>query len=316
MPDRLRQYRARPAQEKSKRPARAYASASSGLVARARSSITSSVKIRARSSSVPGRSSSALTRRVHSSIRVQRSWKCTRGAGCGPKCVRNNWSGCHARMRSVVARQDSRSMSGGGVGGRTTRPLGRQMPAASPTKAIRAAGREVTDVMPGVAGRPDPLEIVADNGEMFGGFGGSRPEPPSRPASGPRHRPHVAPESLHVGAVQTGGAGEELRGIGQVGGAPLVHVHDRARTLGRERAHGAGVIEVDMREQNGPHIRHGESTCGERAPQRGQCGRRPGIDQRDALAAVQNRRGDDFRGAEKVEVEVVEAGAEGHHVEQ
>ena len=44
------------------------------------------------------------------------SARCARAGVTGPKCVRNNDTGCHASIASRLLRQASRSMSGGGVG--------------------------------------------------------------------------------------------------------------------------------------------------------------------------------------------------------
>ncbi len=69
-----------------------------------------------------------------------------------------------------------------------------------------------------------------------------------------RHGQHVAPQAIHLVAVQPRRAGHELRRIDHVRRAPLVHVHAQRRLLLQERARRAGVIEMDVREHNRCHV--------------------------------------------------------------
>ena len=87
------------------------------------------------------------------------------------------------------------------------------------------------------------------------------------------HRHELAPEPVHVVAVELGGALEQLRGIHHVRRSALVHVDHELREALRERAGGARVVEVDVRQQEGAG--HG---LAEHLEQRVEARSGPGID--------------------------------------
>ena len=118
----LPQYLASPRQFKSNRPATSYArlpTRSSGAAIRGAVPPRTTAS---RSSSLPGLASDALTRLAVSSRCDAISVRCAPTGACGPKCVRKIVSARHSAMRRRLSRQASRSMSGGGVGGRTKPP--------------------------------------------------------------------------------------------------------------------------------------------------------------------------------------------------
>ena len=160
----------------------------------------SSVNHASRSSSLPGRASDAFDQpaRQLEVIAPSRSGAPPTGAN-GPKCVMNSVSGCHAPMRARLSRQASRSMSGGGVGGRMNRPACSRTPAVSPTNAMPVSRAEVADVMRRVARRVGDVEIAAAGGEPLAAAQdrrGSRPAPgASRPTADPSRRPTAASRS-------------------------------------------------------------------------------------------------------------------------
>jgi hypothetical protein len=88
------------------------------------------------------------------------------------------------------------------------------------------------------------------------------------------HGQHLAPQALHVIAVQTLRARVQPRGIDQVPRAALVHVNTQIGPALHERAGRAGVVEVDVGEQqrSGPLV-------AQRLQQRLQAGAGPGVDQ-------------------------------------
>jgi len=97
--------------------------------------------------------------------------------------------------------------------------------------------------------------------------------------------------------------------------AALVHEHFDVRVLTGDRSRRARVIEVDMREQQLPHVAETDAAVVERRCQRRHRRRRPRVEQRDAGRAVQDRRRDDLRASQEVEIEVVETcGERGHPV--
>ena len=66
---------------------------------------------------------------------------------------------------------------------------------------------------------------------------------------GGRHGQHLAPEALHVVAVQPACALQQLLRIDEMRRPDLVHVHAQVREPLDERARRAGVIEVDVGEE-------------------------------------------------------------------
>ncbi len=96
---------------------------------------------------------------------------------------------------------------------------------------------EVRDVVAGVTrgvGDPkalDPLS-AAESDDVLG-----------------RHRHNLAPEALHVVAVEAGGAREQLRRLHQMRRPDLVHEDAQLRELIDQRARCAGVVEVNVRQE-------------------------------------------------------------------
>jgi hypothetical protein len=73
------------------------------------------------------------------------------------------------------------------------------------------------------------------------------------------------------------------------GGAALVHVDFHAGDTLDDRAARAGVIEMNVREQDGADVAQREAALAQPAFERGQTRRRTRIDQRDAVGALQDR---------------------------
>ena len=164
------------------------------------------------------------------------------GSSTASKWVRPRLSGSQSRIRSIESSQSSRSMSGGGVGG-MTKSLGRNAHGGHVADEGAAARRmEVADVVGGVPGRVGDLEAehllaAAQRIEVL-----------------LRHRSDLAPEPLHLIAVETLGARQQLRGIGQVTGAALVHVDRELGPAPHQVARGPGVVEMDVGEQQRPRL--------------------------------------------------------------
>ena len=68
-----------------------------------------------------------------------------------------------------------------------------------------------------------------------------------------------------------------------------------------------GVVEVNVRHQDLPDVLEPDALAGQRRRELRDRGRRSRIDERDPRRAVQDRRRDDLRPAEEVEVDVVES---------
>src|SRR5215210_1460013 len=69
-----------------------------------------------------------------------------------------------------------------------------------------------------------------------------------------RHGTRLTPELLHPLAVDAGGALYELRRVGKVRVADLVHVESRVGQYPTEMSRGARVVEMYVREVYLPHV--------------------------------------------------------------
>ena len=112
-----------------------------------------------------------------------------------------------------------------------------------------------------------------------------------------RNRDDLAPEPLHVVAVDPRRAVDQLRRVEEVSRAALVDPDLGLRPAPHERAGGAGMIEVDVRQQD--RARH---ALAERGDQRLRAALRPGIDDHVVL----RRAADDALAAEVVHVDQLE----------
>src|SRR5919198_3335418 len=152
----------------------------------------------------------------------------------------------------------------------------------------RGGGRlvQIADVVGGVAGRvldPPGADRLAAAQYAQVGLG---------------HGDDLAPQALHVVAVQARGARDQARGVDEVRGAALVDPHLDVGPLAHERAGRAGVVEMDVGEQNA------FGRLVERLQQRAVSGLRARVDDRsvDLVAA------DDERVAEVVDVDLAGSG--------
>ena len=148
-------------------------------------------------------------------------------------------SGARRSISRIVCSHASRSNSGGGHGGITNPP-----PSDSHARRIarveRAGAVEIRDVVPGVAGcreACEPHDLVTDDVDVLG-----------------RNRGELAPELVERVAVEPARARLELRRIDDVRGPDLRDVHLQPGVLADERARGARVVEVDVREEKMPDV--------------------------------------------------------------
>ena len=157
---------------------------------------------------------------------------------------------------------------------------------------------EVRDVMRRVPGRVLDFHFAPDHRQRLASF--------DHLQMLRRHRLHVAPQPIHVLRVEPPGAGQELRRIGQVRRAAAVDDDLDVRVALDNGPHRARVIQVDVRHEDLAHVLEDDALAGQRRGELRNRRRRPRVDERDAGGAVQDRRGDDLRTAEEVEVDVVE----------
>ena len=81
-----------------------------------------------------------------------------------------------------------------------------------------------------------------------------------------RHRRELAPEPVEIVAVQPARARLEPRRVDEVRRPDLRDVHLEAGMLADERARGACVVEVDVREQQVAHVGQHERALGQLPP--------------------------------------------------
>jgi hypothetical protein len=126
------------------------------------------------------------------------------------------------------------------------------------------------------------------------------------------HRQHLAPERIHLVAVEAARTFQQARGVGHVRGACGVDVHVEIGPPLGHRAGGAGVVEVDVREQQGAHVIQGVTARAEARLQPLQRGRRAGVHQREAAAGKPEHAGGEvLRRAHVPEVHVPGARIDG-----
>ena len=153
----------------------------------------------------------------------------------------------------------------------------------------RALAVEVADVMARVAGAREgrePERLVADDVDVLA-----------------RHRRELAPEPVEVVAVEPPRAALEPARVDEVRRADLGDVHLQARVLAHEHARGAGVVEVDVREQQVADVGELEAALGEACLQLGHAGRRAAVLQREAVLGLEQVRADHPLVAEVAQVE-------------
>jgi hypothetical protein len=95
--------------------------------------------------------------------------------------------------------------------------------------------------------------------------------------------------------------------------AALVHEHADVRMLAHQRAGGAGMIEMDVRQQDRLNLARGHAARFEAVDQLRQAACRPGIDQRDAARAVERGGRNHQRRALKTQIYVAETWSENSH---
>jgi len=102
-----------------------------------------------------------------------------------------------------------------------------------------------------------------------------------------RHRSELTPERVECVAVEPACAALQSLGVNQVRRADLGDVYLQLRMLAHEHAGRACVVEVDVTEQEMPHVRELHALRIETALQRGDRRRRSAVEQRGAVFGVE-----------------------------
>jgi hypothetical protein len=148
---------------------------------------------------------------------------------------------------------------------------------------------EVRDVVARVAGRGEagePDDVLAHREHVCG-----------------RDRGELAPELVERVAVEAPRARLEPLGVDEVRQPDLGDVHGEGRVLADEHPRRAGVVEVDVREEQVAEVAELEPARPERVPERRHAGRRSAVEQRGAVVGVDQVRPDPPAVAEVEKVE-------------
>ena len=171
---------------------------------------------------------------------------------------------------------------------------GQDAHAARVTGVEGPVGVEVADVMGGVAGRGEAVEAehaVPDRVDVL-----------------LRHRSQLAPERVERVAVEPARALLQPARVDEVRCADRRDVHLQRRVLADECPGRAGVVEVDVAEQQVPDVGQREAAVGEARLQRVDRRRGAAVEERRPVVGVEQVARDDPLAAEVVEVD----GLRGH----
>src|SRR5262249_17089250 len=158
----------------------------------------------------------------------------------------------------------------------------------------RPVGRQVADVMARVAGSREADEIqhaLADDADVC-----------------LRHRGQLAPQVVERIAVEPARARLQPARVEGMRRADRRHVHLERRVLAHQDAGGAGMVEVDVREQQVTDVLEREPARAQPVLQRLDACGRAAVEERGPVLGLQHVRTDDAFGAEVVEIE----GTRGH----
>src|SRR6266852_6390676 len=154
---------------------------------------------------------------------------------------------------------------------------------------------QVADVVRSMPGRVDHIEFARaqredlatlEDADIFLGHGKS-----------------FAEELMERVGPKAYGAGQQLGGVNYVRRAEFVNVNGEPRIFAHQRAGSAGVIEMDVREQNGIELRHGKPARLQAFAKRGKSRSRTGVDDRAVAVRFQQSSGNGMRMSNPVGVE-------------
>ena len=117
------------------------------------------------------------------------------------------------------------------------------------------------------------------------------------------HGRQLPPERVEEVAVQPPRASFEARRLDEMRRPHIRHVHLQPWVLADEDAGGAGVVEMDVRQEHVPNVRELEPTLPKSVLQPVGGRRRPAVEERRAVLRVENVRADYTLGALVAEVE-------------
>ena len=127
------------------------------------------------------------------------------------------------------------------------------------------------------------------------------------------HGQELAPEPVHVVAVEPRRAAQQLLGIDHVRRPPLVHVDLDVGILAHQGAGRSGVIEMDVGQENRPHVGWRDALGPERRAQRVETRRRTRVHEGRPARVFEDGGGDDPGLAEEHQVGVGDAAGNRWH---
>ena len=120
-----------------------------------------------------------------------------------------------------------------------------------------------------------------------------------------RHRQERPPQGIHLIPIQPRGACQQLCRVHHVRRTAFMNMNlDRRHALD-DGPDGAGVIEVDVGDQQGAHVAQRQAALPQPGFEGGQARRRPGVDERDAIGPHENSGRDHAIAAAEIQIDVV-----------
>ena len=127
------------------------------------------------------------------------------------------------------------------------------------------------------------------------------------------HGQELAPQPVHVVAVEPRRAAQQLLGIDHVRRPPLMHVDLDVGVLAHQGAGRSGVIEMDVGQENRPHVGRRDALGPERRAQRVETRRRTRVHEGRPARVLEDGGGDDPGLAEEHQVGVGDAACNRWH---
>lgn len=186
---------------------------------------------------------------------------------------------------------------------------------------VRGFGELLPGDITGERGARDRIEVGVVVPGMTGSVG-HRNDPVAeakplaalqRPDRRRRNRTDDTPEPLHLVAIETGRALQQLPRVHQVGRTPLVDVDLQTRIKIGQHTHTTRMIQVNVRHQHRPDVLQGGAPVLQRLFEAGHGWYRTGIHEDQAVAGFQQAGGNVAGLAEVLEIEKEESFRDGNH---
>ena len=168
---------------------------------------------------------------------------------------------------------------------------GRDPDARGVAREARPVGAEERNVMGGMARRRQGVQVEDAVADPLHGLGGNRSQ--------------LAPQAVEVVTVEPAGAPLEPARVDEMRRPHLAHVYSKLWIAAGDEAGRAGVVEVDVREDEVAELLERQAALPECSFERSEAAARPAVDQRRLVSGQEVGR-DDPRAPEVKEVEKLE----------